>query len=142
MNVLFTKIWIWINNVYFRDQNGRAPKPGLAGTKLGPPNVEPLNPGAPIPPIGPVGTGENPPVNGGLTAPIWGPPTTLGGPTGVTTPGVLWIPGVIGSASKTGPTIGGLTMGATNGGLTIGAGVTIGWEIIGAGAPTSGPGVP
>ena len=51
------------------------PPIGLGGGRTGPPNPAPPNPG---------------------------PPMTLGGPTGVTTPGLPWIPGVIGSASNTG----------------------------------------
>ena len=80
-----------------------------------------------------------PPVNGGLPNPSCGPPTTLGAPTGVTTPGLFWIPGVIGSASITGD-ITGLTIGATIGWRITGCGaitgVTTGGAITGAGATT------
>lgn len=37
------------------------------------------------------------------------------GPTGVTTPGLVWIPGVMGSASTTPPSPNGLTTGVTAG---------------------------
>lgn len=57
-----------------------------AGRKAGPPNADPGLYGPPIP--GPPTTGPPKP-----------PPTTRGGPTGLTTPGLVCIPGVIGSAS-------------------------------------------
>lgn len=80
--------------------------PGVIGS-ISPPILEnppaptleyPKLTGPPKPPIGPTGLG--PPMN-----PPGAPPTILGGPTGVTTPGVVWIPGVIGSASKAGAEI-------------------------------------
>lgn len=66
--------------------------PGVIGsTSL--PNVETPNP----PGLTPPATYPGPPMNPGL------PPTMVGGPTGVTTPGLVWMPGVIGSASTTPP---------------------------------------
>ena len=87
------------------------------GTTLGP-VATPIGP-----PIGPMLA--TPPVKVGLI-PTGGPPITLGGPTGVTTPGLAWIPGVMESASITGDTgaTTGLRIGAgaiTGGGATIGA---------------------